>query len=83
MTENEASPPAERERLPSRRPLAERYAQFFTAAVKVAGLVIAIKEALIVDPPRDPVVFAIAAFMMAGAQGLDQFLSSFFGGGRK
>jgi hypothetical protein len=40
----------------------------FTAAVKVAGLVIAVHEAF---TSRNSQVLATAAFMMAGAQGLD------------
>jgi hypothetical protein len=41
-----------------------------TLAIKVAGLLIALNEALF-EPVRDPTVFATAAFMMAGAQGAD------------
>jgi hypothetical protein len=40
----------------------------FTATVKVAGLVIAVHEAF---TQRNSQVLATAAFMMAGAQGLD------------
>lgn len=40
----------------------------FTAAVKVAGLAIAVHEAF---TTRNSQVLATAAFMMAGAQGLD------------
>lgn len=57
-----------------------RGASFVTLAIKVTGLAIAAHEALVVDPPRDSVVFAVAAFMMAGATGLDNIIDKFLGG---
>lgn len=51
-----------------------------TTLIKLGGLAIAIREGLFVDPPRDGIVFAIAAFMMAGATGLDNLIGNFFGG---
>lgn len=50
-----------------------------TTCIKLGGLAIAGHEALFTGPPRDPVVFAVAAFMMAGAQGIDSFLSNLLG----
>jgi len=51
-----------------------------TSIIKLGGLVLAANEALFNPEPHDPVVFAVAAFMMAGAQGIDSFLSSMLGG---
>jgi hypothetical protein len=51
----------------------------FTLAVKVLGLGIAAREAFFVPPPRDAVVLALAAFMMAGAQGLEHFVGNILG----
>lgn len=80
-------PPARRSRAPRRRrrrelTWGERGALLFTGAVKLVGLLIAANEAFLVAH-RDPVAFALAAFMMAGATGLDNFLSNVFGGGRE
>lgn len=50
-----------------------------TFVIKIGGLTIAANEALFTRPPRDAVVFALAAFMMAGATGLDSLLESFLG----
>lgn len=49
-----------------------------TFCIKVAGLLIALNEAFLQDP-RDPTVFATAAFMMAGAQGADAAVDYFRG----
>lgn len=48
-----------------------------TTLTKISGLVIAANEALLRTELR-PVALAVAAFMMAGAQGLDSFLGSIF-----
>jgi hypothetical protein len=58
---------------------AARWAGVVTTCIKLGGLAIAAHEALFTAPPRDPVVFALAAFMMAGAQGIDSFLSNILG----
>ena len=58
---------------------AVKAASAVTNLIKLGGLAIAGNEALMQDSPHDPVVFAVAAFMMAGAQGLDSFLTNFFG----
>lgn len=50
-----------------------------TNLIKLGGLAIAGNEAILQGSPHDPVVFAVAAFMMAGAQGVDSFLNNFFG----
>lgn len=44
---------------------------WITWLIKVAGLVIAVHEAF---TTRDPVVFATASFMLAGAQGAENAL---------
>lgn len=49
-----------------------------TNLTKLGGLAIAINEALIRTDPR-PVALAVAAFMMAGAQGAETFLEKFLG----
>lgn len=56
-----------------------KWASVVTNLTKLAGLVIAGNEALIRTQPTRPIVLAIAAFMMAGAQGLETFLDKFFG----
>jgi len=58
---------------------AVRAATVVTNLIKLGGLAIAGNEALLQGSPHDPVVFAVAAFMMAGAQGIDSFVGSFFG----
>jgi hypothetical protein len=58
-------------------------ASIVTLLIKLAGVWLAVHEAVIVDPPRDSVVFAIAAFMMAGATGIDNVIDRFLGGGGK
>lgn len=58
---------------------AARFAGFVTAMIKVVGLAIAANEALFTKPPRDAVVFGVAAFMMAGAQGIDSLLEALVG----
>lgn len=60
-------------------PTATWIAGLITALIKIGGLVIAGNEALLNQSPHDPVVFAVAAFMMAGAQGLDSLLNSALG----
>jgi hypothetical protein len=60
-------------------PTATWIAGLITAIIKLGGLVIAGNEALLNPTPHDPVVFAVAAFMMAGAQGLDSLLNSALG----
>lgn len=69
-------------RVPRRLSWGERVGLAFTGLVKLVGLLIAANEAFLV-PHRDPAAFALAAFMMAGAQGLDSFISNFLGGGKK
>lgn len=73
-----------RSRRPRKRALTwgERAGLAFTGAVKFVGLLIAANEAFL-EQHRDPAAFALAAFMMAGATGLDNFLSNIFGGGRE
>lgn len=50
-----------------------------TNATKLVGLVIAINEGLIRAGDVRPIKIALAAFMLAGAQGAEQFFKSFFG----
>ena len=51
---------------------------FLANAIKLGGLGVAINELLIRSELR-PGALAIAAFMMAGAQGLESFLQAFLG----
>lgn len=52
-----------------------------TNFIKLAGVAIAINEALIRSELR-PMSLAVAAFMMAGAQGVETFLDKLLGAGR-
>lgn len=49
-----------------------------TNTIKLAGLGVAINELLIRSELR-PTALAVAAFMMAGAQGIESFLQAFLG----
>lgn len=65
-------------------PLAVRAGPLFvTNVIKLTGVVIAVKEVFFPLGDRDPVVLALAGFMLAGAQGAEEilmaFLNSFFG----
>jgi hypothetical protein len=60
-------------------PTVARIAGLVTTLIKLGGLAIAANEALLNPTPHDPVVFAIAAFMMAGAQGFESLLSNVLG----
>jgi hypothetical protein len=52
-----------------------------TNVIKLGGLAVAINEALL-EPELRPIIIALAAVMMAGAQTWESFFSSFFGTGR-
>lgn len=60
----------------------QRFGLIVTNLIKLGGLVVALNEAL-AEPTIRPGSLAIAALMMAGAQSLETFLASFFGGGKK
>jgi hypothetical protein len=78
MTDGGQAPVKRPPRRPARRRRSswgERAGLIFTAAVKVVGLLIAADQAFI-KKSADPTAFALAAFMMAGAQGLDNFFGS-------
>jgi hypothetical protein len=60
-------------------PAIARAASLVTLLIKLGGLALAGNEALFVQPPRDSVVFGVAAFMMAGATGLDNIIDNFLG----
>lgn len=62
-------------------PLSVRIGTSITLIMKAVGVLMAANEAFFVDPPRDGLVFGIAAFMMAGATGLDGLIDRFLGGG--
>lgn len=51
-----------------------------TLLIKLAGIILAINEAFFTKPPHDAVIFAIAAFMMAGATGIDSLVGSILKG---
>jgi hypothetical protein len=53
-----------------------------TNLTKVLGLVVAVNEAILRSDLR-PQVLAVAAFMMAGAQGFEQLVGAMFGGAKK
>ena len=83
-TEKPRRKPAERARRrddppEENHPTATWIAGLITSFIKITGLVIAGNEALLNPNPHDPVVFAVSAFMMAGAQGLDSLLNSALG----
>lgn len=59
----------------------ERIGLVITNTTKIAGIVVAVHEALLVEHVR-PIVLAVAALMMAGAQSLESALIAFFGGAR-
>jgi len=58
-----------------------RAASAVTLLIKLGGLVFAGNEVLFVGPPYDALVFGLAAFMMAGAVGIDTFINSFLKSG--
>jgi hypothetical protein len=60
------------------RPIPGQVGLIITNLTKLAGLVVVVNEALF-EPVLRPEVIGIAALMMAGAQGLESFLRSFFG----
>lgn len=60
-----------------------RATSIVTLVIKVIGIGMAGNEAFLVDPPRDPVVLGLAAFMMAGATGVDNLIGNLLGGGKK
>ena len=62
---------------------AERVTFWVTTAIKLAGLVIAVNEALFQPSPHDAVVLGLAGLMMAGAQALESSVQSLLGGGKK
>lgn len=57
----------------------ERFGLVLTNATKLAGIIVAVHEALLVEHVR-AAVLGIAALMMAGAQSLESSLVAFFGG---
>ena len=72
-----AKPPAPRSNK------AAQWGGVITSLIKLGGLVLAVNEALFSPAPHDAIVFAIAAFMMAGAQGIDSLISSVVGGSHR
>jgi hypothetical protein len=71
--EVEPTPPS-----PPNRDPRDRLGNFVSQAVRLGGLVVVLNEIFTQDTLR-PAALAIAALMIAGAQGLEQFLRSFFG----
>lgn len=57
---------------------AERVSVIVTNLIKLGGLIVALNEALVRSDLR-PGGIALSALMMAGAQSLESFLTSFFG----
>lgn len=60
-----------------------RISSVVTNLIKLGGLVLVFHDAFTDPPGLDPATLAVAAFMMAGAQGIDSFLQNFFGGSQK
>lgn len=56
----------------------ERAGYVVTNVIKLTGVAIVVGEILVRSDVR-PSVLALAAFMMAGAQGIESFARSFFG----
>lgn len=71
-----ADPPSSQ--LPPPPQVAAGFALAITNLTKIAGLVVAVNEALLRTDLR-PVALGIAAFMMAGAQGVETFLDKLLG----
>lgn len=66
-----------------RRPLAHSIGLVITNATKLGGLILAMDWGLTKSGnPRLSIVLAVAALMMAGAQGLETFLERMFGNGK-
>lgn len=59
-----------------------RFGLVVTNLIKLGGLIVALNEVLGHEVIR-PGALGIAALMMAGAQSLETFMSSFFGGPKK
>jgi hypothetical protein len=74
--------PARRKRRRDPYNRAAQWGGVVTSLIKLGGLILAGNEALFQSAPHDAVVFGLAAFMMAGAQGIDSLLSSIFTAGR-
>lgn len=60
-----------------------RATTIITLLIKIFGIGIAAHEAFLTKGPHDPVAFGLAAFMMAGATGLDNVVGNLLGGGKK
>ena len=63
-------------------PVVRGFGLVITNATKLAGLAVVIGEVFVRSELR-PIALAVAAFMMAGAQGLETFLEKFLGTGGK
>jgi len=60
----------------------ERFGLIVTNVTKLTGLVIAFNEVVVRDTIRSGAI-ALAALLVTGAQSLETFLTTFFGGGKK
>jgi hypothetical protein len=76
--------PAEEEGREAYKPSSpgEYFGILVTNIIKLGGVVVAIDEVL-VQPVIRPGALGIAALMMAGAQSLETFLTTFFNTGKK
>lgn len=61
-------------------PPTERVGGHVTQLIRLGGLVVALNEVLLQKDGGSTHGLLLGAFMMAGAQGLDSFLTAFFGG---
>jgi hypothetical protein len=82
VEEARRSAPAKRKRRSDPPNKAAQWGGVVTSLIKLGGLILAGNEALFQPAPHDAVVFGLAAFMMAGAQGIDSLLASIFSAGR-
>lgn len=64
------------------RPVSDRSTLIVTNLIKLGGLLVALNEVFLKPEIRSGGI-ALAALMMAGAQSLETFLTSFFGGGKR
>lgn len=81
-TEDQQPLPELREADQQSRPVSERSTLIVTNLIKLGGLAVALNEVFVKPEIRSGGI-ALAALMMAGAQSLETFLTSFFGGGKR
>lgn len=68
---------------PPPRPVGERAGLLITNLIKLGGLVLVFYDAFTPPSGIAASTWAGAAFMMAGAQGIETFITSLFGGPKR